>query len=87
MKSSEFEKHFASLGIVSLPEIKITNLQHIQCMSAEKLADFLLSNPYRFCDYCMTDFHKCDRYKYGITAEEDCRDAFIKWLNSPIKKE
>ena len=87
MKSSEFEKHLASLGIVRLPEIKITNLQHIQCMSVEKLADLYFSDRYRYCDCCVYDWHGCKIYEFGLTPEEDCKNAFIKWLNSPIKKE
>lgn len=65
----------------------MTNFEYILSMNSEKLADFLLSNPYRFCSYCMTDFNKCDRYKYGITPEEECKNAFIQWLNNPVKKE
>lgn len=81
MKSSEFEKHLASLGIVSLPEFKTTNSDRIRWMPENKLAEYLCSSS-KFCsEDCKGRINDPNNPCNG-RCDEKCYEHCIEWLNN-----
>lgn len=81
MKSSEFEKHLASLGTVSLPKFKTTNSDRIRWMPENKLAEYLYTSS-KFCsEDCKGRINDPDNPCSG-RCDEKCYERCIEWLNS-----